>query len=328
MRRIPALLPLVLAACGGISNLPLEDLAFVDALPKAQELALAAPDEAALSQGLQAEGRRVDGLAGRCDRARDGAAGDAFCLGHELVREVNRMTAGLLGVLDLVRSLPPTERSDDGRVWGPHSDDEHPGRRWKVGVQRHDGGASFSWEISFAQDDGPFVIVVAGAFEPGPGGTSRGAGWYLWDAKAARDAGFGGVEEDPDSLELRYDLLVEPRRLNAQITGNGQTLELDHERASDGAGAWEYVVPVDLDGLGALDLLQASMRWQADRAGRADAHLTLGEGSSGPPGPYGTSVCWAQDFTRTFVRSDFRDACPEGGCEQGDEGDCVFAPLL
>ncbi len=331
MRRLPLLasigLALAASACGNFSNLPLEDLAFVEGLPRPADLALDGPgaEQGEAGQGL---GQRKDGLR-RCVEGDD----DPFCLGQQLVVGVNKLTFELLTVLDVVRSLPPTERGDDHRRWGPWEDGDHPGWQVQVTIRRHrEPELSYDWAISYSRIDTPLLDVVTGTFVPGRRGTSKGTGFYVWDARAARAAGLergGGDDGEPvDRFELTYDLVSEPKVLSGTLVNEaGGTISIEHERFADRSGAWRYRILADMDHVGALDVVEASARWRADRAGRADAAITLGEGGA-EGGPFGKSICWDEQLEGTYGYTNIGDGCWMTGCTLGEPGSCVFEPLL
>ena len=87
------------------------------------------------------------------------------------MKGLNQITFSLLSILDAIRQLPPTGRGPDYRVWGPHKDDEHPGRRWKVEVQRHRDGdsVSYTWSIHLAPPLKEFVEIVRDGIVARPG---------------------------------------------------------------------------------------------------------------------------------------------------------------
>lgn len=334
MRRLPASAAAVLAAlaaagCGAITNQPLEDLVFVEALPSAADLAFAGPGDGAGRQALGAGVRRD--AASSCD-------GDSpqwvFCLGHELAYVVNAFTHQTLGIVDVVRRLPPSERGDDFRAWGPYPDDQRPGGRWRLEVRRShgDAGPSYAWRILLfpAGADAP-VEVTDGSFVPGPGGTSRGVGRFTFHGKAARDHGLA-AEADPDELAMTYDLGAEPRRVGCRVTGaDGTVLDFENDLADDGAGGWSYAVDLAIEADGIRnDLLEVRARWAADRAGRADAQLTL-ESPRLPAGPWTLQECWgaAPGFSLLYYDNEVQpEVCGAGGCPVGTAAACRFAPLF
>jgi hypothetical protein len=334
MRRplLAATVALAASACGDISNQPLEDLAFVRALPRAADVALAGPEDGAGAQALEA-GAGQDAT----DACSDGSPRWVFCLGHQLADLVNAITAQTLWIVDAVRALPPTERDRDFRAWGPYPDDQHPGRRWRLEVTRarEAAGLHYAWKVLlFPPGETDPVEAIVGGFRPGPGGTSRGIGSFTWNGRAARDRGLA-APDDPDELAIGYDLTAEPRTIGARLTGvDGTVVDFANERATSGAGGWSYAVDLAIDdgrndGV-KNDLLEARARWADDRAGRADAQLMV-DSVRIPPGPYAIRSCWgrAPDFAFVYYDNEVQPGvCGAGGCPVGDAAACRFPPLF
>ena len=116
---------LLLAGCAEpISNdFLLEDQEFLGALPHrgqhevAVEEASAPPDETELQRG---------------------------------VAEFNADIGELLGWVDTVSGYPPSERTEDGRSWGPYGGDD---LQWRLDVERVESG-QFQWAFSAREASG------------------------------------------------------------------------------------------------------------------------------------------------------------------------------
>ena len=89
---------LVLSACGNYSN---TDLDFQLAIPARNDLALSLPTTAppVISDSSQ-----------------------YYLETRKVVTTCNGIIDALIGLIDHMRSLPPTERQNDTRVWGPYMD--------------------------------------------------------------------------------------------------------------------------------------------------------------------------------------------------------------
>src|SRR4051812_5700159 len=96
---------LACAACGSLSN---EDIAFLSALPRKEDLHVQVP--------LQSAAQAACALGDASDWRKAKTTGD----------DINSAVDGVLALLDAVRTIPPSQRKPDLRVWGPFPDDKHP----------------------------------------------------------------------------------------------------------------------------------------------------------------------------------------------------------
>ena len=97
-------------ACGNYSN---EDLDFQLALPEDGDL------DAKLPQALTND-----------------ASSEYYKTTRQVVTTFNGGATALVGLVDHVRGYSPTSRSGAQRIWGPFSDDNHPGWEIRVVMQR------------------------------------------------------------------------------------------------------------------------------------------------------------------------------------------------
>lgn len=334
MRRLAlTLCALLSTACGDYSNLDVEDLAFVRALPRAGDLKVETAGEVEMQQAL---GSSETGLE-RPARVCGGDGWEPFCDGTRLAIRVNVTTAALLSILDAVRELPPSERHRDARRWGPF-DDHSTGRKNRVTVQRHEADGRFQYEwlletLAPAASAGEveWVTVLHGSFVPGRSGTAAGIGVFEWDGASLRSRGLERPDGREDRVEIRYDLARRERHLEADIEGRNERedpyrLALAQTAGGTGAGWWRYTVDGDVFDRGVEDRVEVRARWRADRAGRADAQITLGGGA--PAGPHVTTECWNERLAQTFFDSDIEQACGTAGCPRGNVASCVFDSLF
>src|SRR4051794_1016053 len=111
----PALLCL-LAACGG--NFSNEDLEYLNALPTREALASKLPGTGTSSGS---------GLAQRRDRLSVGDPSQLYLDTQKASTDFNNGLDGLLSLLENIRTVPPTTRELDRRIWGPFPDNNNPG---------------------------------------------------------------------------------------------------------------------------------------------------------------------------------------------------------
>src|SRR5688500_12348419 len=103
-----------LAGCWG--NYSNEDVDFLVALPYREELTAKLPGQA-LTLADSAE---------------------QYKLTRGVVTQFNALAYAFLGLIDAVRSFPPTDRMPNSRIWGPFPNDKHPDWQVRVRIERTD----------------------------------------------------------------------------------------------------------------------------------------------------------------------------------------------
>ena len=124
--------------CGNYSN---EDLEYLTALPKTEDVSMDAP--------LKADVPRAD-------------EDEALKMTTAVTKVVNLTAVELLALVDQIRSFTPTTREQNGRVWGPFPDDKNPG--WRLAFRMTKATAADGVTPHF-----DYVLVMIGP----PGRTIR-----------------------------------------------------------------------------------------------------------------------------------------------------------
>jgi len=280
-----ALAAAALAACGNYST---DDIAFVEALPtrEALRVAVPAPPAPAACGAL--------GEASQWTQARTTGAA---------------MNAGLdwiLGAVDLVRSLEPTERHRDQRIWGPFPDGKHPGFQGRVTVSRSEGADgipvyAFAFETQRPLLESTWHVIIGGQFVGGSGRTGQGSVTLYFTTIRAL-----GLNEKPDDptvdVSIGYDRRADPRRLSLSIppgaAGFG-LVDFDYGFASWTSGD-SHLDFAFQDSLGNRVVTQAG--FLPSGAGRGDVTLYP---ASPPPASYQFTVCWDESGCVTAVADFF-----------------------
>ena len=157
---VPGLACALLAGCGDYSN---EELEFMNALPESDGLAANLPARSsAISPADEAELARTT---------------------HGVVNDFNKLLEQLVGMVDAIRSYPPTSRTANSRVWGPFASDDlrdrNPDWQTRMIVSRDDANASaFNYEIAvhrIGTADLAWLPLIRGWFQAG--GTAE---WVTW----------------------------------------------------------------------------------------------------------------------------------------------------
>jgi hypothetical protein len=212
--------------CGNLSN---DDIAFLSALPRAQDLKLEVPFAAAQTScaiGSAAEWRK----------AKD--AGDA----------INGGLGQVLAIVDAILGVSPTTRKDDLRVWGPFPDRSHPGVSVQVSILRFPPppGAKSpeAWLYAFEEfrEGVGWLTVLDGFFYGAQSKNGQGELTIHFDAIAALGTNNPGDPTIP--ITIHYDLTGDPRTIQLDV-GSGGALGLDpfqyfYAGYASGSGRFEY----------------------------------------------------------------------------------------
>jgi hypothetical protein len=288
-------------ACGNYSNV---DVDFQLALPARDDLAVNPP--AALTVADSAEYYRI---------SRDG------------IRDTNNLIDAIAGIIDYVRSFPPTERKLNERIWGPFPAERDPNFEVRVRIQRMglsgETGYLFTYQIEFhrrGDATAEWFPLITGQFAPGPGGARRGQGKLDVILTHARTQGYpvsewGQVEHIAiDHQRLQYPHTVQMTIANV-ATAEVPRGEFQHALNADGSGEVSFVFrPRDNVIVQAVSI---RTRWLATGAGRGDARVT--EGLAALSGNVGID-CWGPDTRATHVRRDWANP----PILIGDPATCVF----
>jgi hypothetical protein len=293
-RAAAAVVAAALAACGNFST---EDLAFVEALPTREALRVAVPEKPAppICGAL--------GEATQWTQARDTGTG---------------MNAGLdwiLGVVDLVRSLEPTERHRDRRVWGPFADGKHPGFRIRVVVSRSTGADGvpsyhFSFETSSPAQQLDWTVLIDGDFVGASGRTGRGS-VTLWFT-AIRALGLNDKPDDPTfDVTIGYDRSQDPRTVSLVIpagTGGFGLIDFDYTFASFASGDSRIDFALAVGG----NRIETRAGFVSS-GGRAEVTVFP---ANPPPASYQYTICWDANGCVTAVADFFNVSghCPSAPC--------------
>ena len=273
---------LCLSACGNYSN---EDLDFQLALPEDGDL------DAKLPQALTND-----------------ASSEYYKATRQVVTTFNGGATALVGLVDRVRGHSPTSRNGAQRIWGPFSDDNHPGWQIRVVMERFADPSAPppAFQISYSvqlrnttQGGSSFFDFMTGNYKSS-GSARRGEGDMHLDVQTARDAGYS-VDDfgEMSQLSLDYHTLNYPITVNMNITNVATAKTLGatygYSENADGSGqlTFDWTVDVVPGVAGATDVSFIS-RWLGSGAGRADAYLANGKV------PVGTD-CWGLDTVADYV---------------------------
>lgn len=260
------MIALLLLACGGdLTNRVFdEDAAFLAALPSSTQLTLSYPAPAGAVSDNPAE---------------------LYALNVEAVGSGQALVAAVTAATDEVLTLPPTERGEDWRVWGPTPFDADPGLFLRVEMSRSATATTYAYAFQLAETSaGPWWEYVAGTHVVG-------------EVEVALGSGSIDVAElgDGTSARLEYDLRDGREIELAAWSGGASVLEWAWVEGADGGGSLDLLQPSDaipaLEGAASEELATTSA-WLGTGAGRGVARLSGGD-------LRGATVelvqCWAAD---------------------------------
>ncbi|MBS2030883.1 MAG: hypothetical protein JST54_23470 [Deltaproteobacteria bacterium] len=267
---------LALAACGNYSN---DDIAFYDALPNQQALQVNVPQtqQGALTQTASLYSGTV-----------------------VTAETINNGVESIIALVDLIRTIAPSARTDDSRTWGPFPD-KNPAFEVQVVITRSGDTFTYSFEER-KKGQGTFTPVLTGTFA---GATAVGGHGTL-DYEPNVLVGLGNPPADPNLLSLKFVYANDatPRTVNTTIVGrdatSGQTATLSYEfseTTAEGDLDFDFVVPT---GIGPFDLHLVS-KWIADGGqGRCIGTGTL---DLIPGVELTVDQCWDSHFQETWYDS-------------------------
>ncbi len=304
--RTTTLLPLfVLCACGGSwSN---KDLEFVSTLPSRDALSSNLPQPKA--------GSPLTGVSTRHDGLNVGDPSQAYARTRKASADFNSILDFLLGVVEKVRALPPSARTADSRTWGPYSDPNNPGFRFRLTITQLDL-THYRWAIESLPQTGDAFPIVTGAFEA-TASLLEGKGAMTVHVKEFRDR----LKVSPDlarldQIAIGYVTDSDPRLSRLEFTvapgavSGLSSIGYTAREKSDGSGAMRFLFTT-LDPN--VTELEIGSVWLHSGAGVAV--MTVKKGSYAGA----TAVeCWDEGFVVTYAAESW-----PGGAVSGKQSDCV-----
>jgi hypothetical protein len=271
------LLGLLCAACGNLSN---EDLAFLSAIPRREDLHVQVP--------VQSSVQAICALGDASDWRKAKTTGD----------QLNGAVDSLLALVDAVRAFPPSQRKPNLRVWGPFADQQHPGIEYEVSILRFpppaDAKQSLAYLYSFEgrRSGGQWLTVTDGFFL---GGQAKGGqGEFDLHFDSAWALGTNKPDDPHGTMVIRYDETSDPRTVQLDLGQGGLALDpFDYFYAgyANGSGRFDYVLN---DPLGGTHVISAFFK----ASGAGTANITVRT----PFVTASVTECWDDLACLTFVR--------------------------
>jgi hypothetical protein len=282
-----------LCACGNYSN---EDLDFQLSLPEDGEL------EAKLPQALTLDN-----------------SAEYYLLTRKVVVQFNGMAVALVSLVDHVRQNSPTSRHGAERIWGPFSDDQHPGWQMRMVMQRIEDPAglkiAYNFQIRDLRQNGSiFFDLLTGSYVSS-GNARRGEGDMHLLVDEARTAGYPVddlgelVRLDLNYQTREYPITVDMVVENVPISKTPKVV-YHYSEDANGAGQLKFDWTVDAaSAIAGSTTIMFVSRWLGSGAGRADARTASGLRA-------GTD-CWSPNTVADYVHR-------WGQTDLGTDSLCVF----
>jgi hypothetical protein len=295
---IAAAFALSVAGCGNYGNTAIDDAPFYNALPRAEYLKVDVPKDAA--QPL-------------CALGESKIATDTRNLGIGLAVGVY----AILGVIDAVRSFPPTTRTTDTRLWGPFPDGQHPGITVQVRMVRL-APDRFTFAVEQKRDPaGAFLTTLSADLNGAV--AQRGSGTLHYDYANAAALGIGKVDDPTQGrLDIDYDFSSDPRTIALRTVGTLKSSSVDISSFAASGQTW-----LSLAFLDGTDQITASSKFIKSGAGSAKYSIKRGIAANV------ISECWDALYCRSYIKDAagwINPPCTTNFCELGLPSSCVIAP--
>jgi hypothetical protein len=294
-RRLGLALAALLAGCGNYSN---EDLDYMNALPEGSDLAANIPPVTGAVE-----------LANEAELARDT---------HDTTRGFNGLLMALVGIVDTIRSYPPTARTATSRIWGPFPADRKQLKNldWETRmivsrdmVVGSDGVVTdqFDYEIAVHHEgalDTDWPVFIRGSFQAGHT-ARRGMGHVELITADVRAEGLDVSDLGMlDHLEIDYNTFDDPITITMKVTDLPDPAKTDpaamltYQYRANAAGQGEMTFDVFANVITvtpAVEDMRVVSSWLSTGEGRATLTIVSGDG-------VGTqqTECWSKSFGATF----------------------------
>ncbi len=185
----------------------------------------------------------------------------------------NLMVDDLLLIVDTVRMLAPTERTNDRRTWGPFPHPSHPEFSISMTMTREGRGA-YDWSFGIGETGSDVHTTFFYGSHFAGDSVAEGDGAFVWDydalASVVDTVWTGALIVDYDH-RVAKELLVDLDAVRS--SAEDDTVDGQYWYWFDGtAGDFEFRTAIDVfEGEEPLDeLLEVRSRWTAGEPGRGD----------------------------------------------------------
>ncbi len=234
-----------------------------------------------------------------------------YTITSQTMTTTNNFLAVLVTATGIVVAVPPSERGEDYRVWGPGAWDEFPGSYLRLEMSRTTDGSlyNFGYQAS-STSGGPWSEFASGTWHLDPGSGTQG--YLVFDYDLLSEV-VGG--ENSGALTILWDAREEhilEVDADAQVGGQQRSFVSRIEEHEQG-GRLDFE---DDQFERALQTASFVTRWDSTGAGRADGSVYGHE----EKGDFDFVQCWQADGASLYYLDD-----SEVPVESGAEEDCIFS---
>ena len=250
----------------------------------------------------------------------------------KMTRDVNGLVFFLLEMLETVLSYPPTQRSDNVRIWGPWDPDDALSQvHWRFRISKTQERGVFDYTLELSPKTGPddWTAAWEGSMKPDADHPRHGTGDFTlhFDDIARLDT----TSKNGGDVHVVYDTITDGKKIDIDFSqfkpeDNPDGPRVDgvyayHSKA-DGRGRYSFKFKADLHAedpavdLPGLETLEILSMWQASGEGRAEAAVTGEDLLSQGLARFSAVECWDTGFLTTYSR------------EQVDPKDSSVAPYV
>ncbi|HSM92796.1 MAG TPA: hypothetical protein VLT47_07875 [Anaeromyxobacteraceae bacterium] len=323
MTRGAAALAALCALAAGCGNYSTEDLRFLSALPRREDLRVTIP--ASTGAGPAA----LTGLTAATAACGSPGAATVWQWAKPTSDDLNAGVSWIIGLIDQVRRHPPTHRGDDSRRWGPFDDDKHPGHELQVVIDRSwpagaDGPPAYAYRFEGrAKGDAAFTPLIVGDFRGAS--ASHGDGDVALDFEAFWTVGVANPDTPHGSMAIGYSRSSDPVTTDLNL--------LAAPSGGFGAAAFEYLYSGWASGIGAFDYKFTNtagdvleVRTGYDAAGAGRLRVTFTRRADGATGTF--DQCWDAGGCLVYVYDpmNFNGLTPTPPYTAGSAAACATLP--
>lgn len=299
---------------------------FRQALPKAEAVQVAGPEDAQTTGGQTGQSIQAD------EPWAEGPWAKWYGFTRHVRKGVNTVTGVVLGGVWLIVHTQPTSVNANEAIWGPYTDSLEPVTwRFRITEVAED-------EYDYVLEGRPKAQKSDAAFRPvlkgkgwAKGHAKHGDGFFEIDLDTAKELDPFEHGDDSGRIKITHDLpanittdiFAQPRSITAEVepSTTDAWFTVTSNSAADGTGTLFVNAYADADEseLTKKEDITIQSQWNGTGAGRADIEISGGDVPA-EYDPVQAVECWGADFYRVYYSDSVSWAPAEGQASQ-----CAFS---
>jgi len=279
---------------------------FRGAIPQAESVQVAGPEDTQNAGSQTGQSIQAD------EPWAEGPWAKWYGFTRHVRKDVNGVTALVLGGIWVVVHTQPTSITPNEATWGPFTDSLEPVtwrfRVTEVGEDEYD--YTLEGRPKASESDGDYRSVLTGKGW-GKGHANHGDGFFEIDLDTARELDPFEHQGDSGKIKVTHDLppdittniFSQPRSITAEVkpTASGDWFTVTSNSNADGTGTLLVQAHADADdsNLTKKEDIGIQSQWNAQGAGRADISISGGDVPA-EWDPVSAVECWGTDFYRVY----------------------------